>query len=84
MSEFVRNQLDELGNKMNGGYIRWQSQNIKKLRVPIIDSIPSDLARKLHQAYHLKDYQEINRLINSDSISNFKATFVQATLFDKI
>ena len=51
MSNFVRNQLEELGNKMNGGYPRWQSQNLKKLRIPVIDAMPDSVKFGLEQAY---------------------------------
>lgn len=30
MSDFVRKQIQRLSNNMNGGYARWQSQNLRK------------------------------------------------------
>jgi hypothetical protein len=71
MSDFVMSQLLELGNKMNGGYPRWQSQNIKKLKVPIISAIPKDSARRLADAYNHKDISEINKLVIPLKISEY-------------
>jgi len=51
MSDFIYEQLLHIGNKMKGGYPRWQSQNIKKLRVPILNSIPFEIKESLIQAY---------------------------------
>ena len=82
MSDFVKDQLLEFGNKMNGGYARWQSQNLKKLQVPIIDSIPSDTAFKLTNAYLNHNITEINRLITPSHISEYKITLGQASLFE--
>lgn len=82
MSDFVRNQLLELGNKMNGGYPRWQSQNLKKLQVPIIDAIPKESAVKLFEAYQLGNVNEINRLVNPSRISEYEFSFGQSRLFE--
>lgn len=82
MSDFVKNQLLELGNKMNGGYPRWQSQNLKKLRVPIIDSIPKEIIDLLANSYDKHDYNTINNLITEDAISKFSFRVGQAKLFE--
>lgn len=82
MSDFVKNQLLELGNKMNGGYPRWQVQNLKKLRVPIIDAIPKKSVKEIVQAYHVKDYPKINSLINPTEISNYTISAGQMVLFE--
>ena len=82
MSDFVKDQLLEFGNKMNGGYARWQSQNLKKLKVPVIDSIPSDTAFRLIHAYENQNIAEINRLITPSRISEYEFTVGQASLFE--
>lgn len=82
MSDFVRNQLLELGNKMNGGYPRWQSQYLKKLKIPIIDIIPQEMAEMLEEAYHNQDYQAINSILTENAISRYSFSVGQATLFE--
>lgn len=82
MSDFIKNQLLELGNKMNGGYPRWQSQNLKKLRVPIIDAIPQEIAQIITESYHSRDYVQINKLINPIEISSYSFSVGQTCLFE--
>lgn len=82
MSNFVKDQLMEFGNKMNGGYPRWQSQNLKRLRIPVLDAIPAALARKISDAYHQKDYCSINQLINAETVSELEITSGQMSFFD--
>lgn len=82
MSDFIKNQLLELGNLMNGGYPRWQSQNLKKLRVPIIDAIPEKSAKEIALAYQDRDYTRINNLITTTDISNYVVSRGQSVLFE--
>jgi len=82
MSNFVREQLSEMGNKMNGGYPRWQSQNIKKLKVPYLDSIPEDIATSIRTAYRDQDLDSINGLVNLESFSTFERTEGQLVFFE--
>ena len=81
MSDFVKNQLLELGNKMNGGYPRWQSQNLRKLRIPVIDSIPEKTAKIIAEAYDERDYFRINSFINEKEIGNYTFSADQLKLF---
>jgi hypothetical protein len=81
-SEFIRNQLLEIGTTMNGGYPRWQSQNLKKLRIPMIDAMTQKTRDALIQAYHEKDYHTINELITADEISTYSFQFGQTKLFE--
>ena len=67
---------------MNGGYPRWQSQNLKKLRIPLIDAMPQETSDALIKAYHDKDYQTINKLITEDEISNYSFQVGQTKLFE--
>lgn len=70
MSRFVRSQIENISNKMNGGLPRWQSQNIKRIRIPIISDIPTKLKDKLVNAYQSHNITEIDRIV--DSILNLK------------
>lgn len=81
-ADFIRNQLLEQGTTMNGGYPRWQSQNLKKLRIPMIDAMPKETCDALIQAYHDKDYQTINKLVTEDKISNYSFQVGQTQLFE--
>ena len=81
-SDFIRNQLLELGTTMNGGYPRWQSQNLKKLRIPIIDAMPKETSDALIQAYGDKDYKTINKLVTEGEISNYNFQVGQTRLFE--
>ena len=71
MSDFVQNQLNNISTKMNGGYTRWQSQNLKKLRIPIIKAIPEKEALGLINAYNTRDLHLINKLISEERISAY-------------
>ncbi|MDO8966702.1 TaqI-like C-terminal specificity domain-containing protein [Algoriphagus sp.] len=82
MSDFVRDQLLEIGNKMNGGYPRWQSQNLRKLRVPILNAIPPEVFSALVKAYYNRDYDIINELVKADRISEYSYNEGQTVLFE--
>ncbi len=60
MSDFARCQLSNLSNHMNGGYIRWQSQYLRKLQIPAISHIPCHLADSLLRCYETQDIDGIN------------------------
>jgi len=64
MSDFVREQLSQIGICMNGGSPRFQSQTLKKLRIPNINSLNSFDKSKLSEAYENIDYELMNRIIN--------------------
>ncbi len=82
MSDFVKNQLLQIGNKMNGGYPRWQSQNLRKLRLPVIDAMPTETIETLIKAYKIRDYSIINELITENQISEYSFNIGQTTLFE--
>ncbi len=84
MSDFVKNQMNENGNKMNGGYCRWQSQNLRKILIPHIHSIPKNDKRQLIESYENMEIDNINRLINNIDYSNLKQTVGQLTIFEPI
>ncbi len=62
MSDFVRHQLASLTNHMNGGYPRWQSQYLRKLKIPTINHIPSHIGNTLLKYYETHDICGINCL----------------------
>jgi adenine-specific DNA-methyltransferase len=81
-SDFIRKQLMQLGTTMNGGYPRWQSQNLKKLLIPEIDAMSAELRQSLTQAYFNRDRSTINELITPYEISRYEAPIGQTTLFE--
>lgn len=60
MSDFVNKQIQEISNCMNGGYPRWQSQHLRKLRIPYIKGITPEQASLLEDAYNKKNLHQIN------------------------
>ena len=49
---------------MNGGYARWQSQYLRKLRIPEISDIPDDLSDKILKYYENKNIEGINNCVD--------------------
>ncbi len=84
MSDFVKNQLNENGNKMNGGYCRWQSQNLRKILIPFIHAIPLRYRERLVESYEKMEIENINEIISSIDYSNIKQTVGQLTIFEPI
>lgn len=83
MSDFIYEQLLHIGNKMKGGYPRWQSQNIRKLQIPILHSIPPKEKFHLLGAYKKRDLNKINSIITPKNIAKFEITEGQGILFEK-
>ena len=63
MSEFTKNQLSQIGIRMNGGLPRYQAQTLKKIRLPIIDNLEESTFNKLLESYNDKDLKEINEIV---------------------
>ena len=70
MSRFVRTQIESISNKMNGGLPRWQSQSIKRIRIPKISDIPTKFKDKLIDAYYKRNISDIDKIV--DSILNLE------------
>jgi len=70
-SDFIKKQLIQLGTTMNGGYPRWQSQTLRKLRIPIVDAIPESISSLLLKAYEEMDFDKINKLVGEIEQSKF-------------
>lgn len=64
MSDFIIDQLSRIANNMNGGYPRWQSQYVRKLKVPDIRILDIDYSRQLISYYDSKDIKGINAIVN--------------------
>lgn len=64
MSDFVRNQLTAITNAMNGGFSRWQSQHLRKLRIPDLSLISPENVRDILAYYECGDISLINIIIN--------------------
>lgn len=64
MSDMVRSQLAAVTNQMNGGFSRWQSQHLRKLRLPDIAKIPTEEAQQLLSLYESRDVTMLNTKIS--------------------
>ena len=64
MSDFVRDQLSAVTNAMNGGFSRWQSQHLRKLRIPDINAISATDTQQILSFYECKEISSINHIIN--------------------
>lgn len=51
MTSTVRNQLSQLSTRMNGGYLRWQSQHLRKLLIPTLANLSSEQVQRLIMAF---------------------------------
>ena len=60
MSDFTREQLASVTNKMNGGFSRWQSQHLRKLRLPTINTLSADDVQHILLSYEKKEVASIN------------------------
>ncbi len=65
MSSFIKDQLSQIGIRMNHGLPRLQAQTLKKLRIPKIDTFNSATIRQLIQAYDSQALVEIDAIVNS-------------------
>lgn len=72
MSDLARNQLAQLSTRMNGGYPRWQSQNLRKLRLPVLDWLAPEIKEKLIAAYKKRDVKAINDTLDQAPLSGYR------------
>ena len=63
MSNNIRQQIGNITNNMNGGFSRWQSQYLRKLKVPNIGLLDKVLCDQLINCYDIRDYDKINTLV---------------------
>ena len=64
MSDFVRNQLAAVTNQMNGGFLRWQSQHLRKLRLPNLNTLPLANVQQILAHYERREISRLNYAIN--------------------
>ncbi|MCB9296941.1 MAG: hypothetical protein H6559_28050 [Lewinellaceae bacterium] len=72
MSDFARNQLAQLSTRMNGGYPRWQSQNLRKLRLPVLDWLSAEIKEKLIAAFQKQDVNAINDALQQAPLAGYR------------
>jgi 16S rRNA G966 N2-methylase RsmD len=63
MSDFIREQLSQIGIRMNGGFPRFQSQILKKLRIPNLENLNSNEKEDLIKSYDNLDLLLINKIM---------------------
>lgn len=63
MSDFIRNQLASVTNAMNGGFSRWQSQHLRKLRLPDLNTIAANDVQNLLAHYERREISSINSIL---------------------
>ncbi|RBW54139.1 hypothetical protein DS884_18225 [Tenacibaculum sp. E3R01] len=64
MSDFIKNQLSQIGIRMNGGLPRFQTQTLKKLRIPQLTEFNNSDRKKLIESYEKRNLENINKVIN--------------------
>jgi len=65
MSDFVLKQMQNVSTLMHGGFVRWQSQNLRRIRVPAISQIPQDMRKQLLGYFDTKNIEGINNVVSS-------------------
>lgn len=63
MSDIIRQQIGSITNNMNGGFPRWQSQYLRKLKVPDIMAMEGSQEDKLIRSYDEMDFDAVNRQV---------------------
>ena len=71
MSDFIREQLSQIGIRMNGGFPRFQAQILKKLRIPNIGNLTSVEKTTLKESYDNLDLLNINKIIRKYCTQHF-------------
>ena len=79
MSDIIRQQISSITNNMNGGFPRWQSQYLRKLKVPDFMAMEGAQEDRLIQSYDDMDFDAVNRQVsllydNLTAIQNRRAT----------
>ncbi|MEO8128581.1 MAG: Eco57I restriction-modification methylase domain-containing protein [Bryobacteraceae bacterium] len=65
MSGIARLFVSTYSTKMRGGYLRFQAQYLRRIRIPHWDSVPSNLQRDLVDAAECNDLAACNRAVFS-------------------
>ncbi|UII77831.1 Eco57I restriction-modification methylase domain-containing protein [Flagellimonas sp. HMM57] len=64
MSDFIKDQLSQIGIRMNGGLPRFQSQTLKKLRIPNLNELTKFETDELIKSYNNRNLKNINKIVN--------------------
>lgn len=64
MSDFIKDQLSQIGIRMNGGLPRFQSQTLKKLRIPNLENLDMSDREILIESYNKRNFEKTNRIVN--------------------
>jgi hypothetical protein len=48
--------------KMRGGYLRFQAQYLRRIRIPTPEAIPAKLAAEIAEAFDARDFARLDRL----------------------
>lgn len=64
MSDFIKDQLSQIGIRMNGGLPRFQIQTLKKLRIPQLNELADSDRIKLVESYDRRNLEIINEIVN--------------------
>lgn len=64
MSDFIKNQMSQIGIRMNGGLPRFQSQVLRQLKIPNISQLSLPDKDKLVKAYDNQNLDKTNQVIN--------------------
>ncbi len=64
MSDFILDQLSKIGIRMNDGLPRFQSQTLKKLRIPILKEINLSDRKELIDSYNNRNFEGINKVVD--------------------
>lgn len=65
MSDIIRQQIGSITNNMNGGFPRWQSQYLRKLKVPDFMAMDLEAEDQLIHSYDEKDFDAVNRQVGT-------------------
>lgn len=63
MSGIARLFVATYSTKMRGGYLRFQAQYLRRIRVPLWSNVPRRLGKELQEAARDKNVAECNRLV---------------------
>ena len=64
MSDFVFKQIKSVSTIMHGGFVRWQSQNLRRIRIPILSEMPERVKTRLMGAFEEGKRDEIDLVLN--------------------
>jgi hypothetical protein len=76
LSALARSFVSVYSTKMRGGFLRFQAQYLRRIRVPAWDSVPKRLRKKLHEAAVSRDLEACNEA----TFELFRLTSAEAAL----